>query len=111
MNAILGGPEIGQWYARTDKGELFRVVARDDKSRTIEIQYFDGDLDEIDAETWGMLPLERSAPPEDWTAPIDDVETDDLDYTETQMSPTDWTQPLQPIARAGEAWEDTQEEG
>ena len=68
MNMSVGRPEIGQWYARADKGELFQVVGRDEPSRTIEIQSFGGDLDEIDAETWAALPLELSAPPEDWTA-------------------------------------------
>jgi hypothetical protein len=77
MNAIIGGPEIGQWYARADKGELFQVVGRDDESRAIEIQYFGGDVDEIDAESWGALPLERAEPPEDSAAPMDDVQTDD----------------------------------
>jgi len=110
MNIDVGGPQIGQWYARTDKGELFQIVGRDDDTRTIEIQYFDGDVDEIDAENWSALPLELRAQPEDWTAPVDDIETDDLDYTETQMGATAWTQPLQPIAMTKEAWEDTEPE-
>jgi hypothetical protein len=61
MNISVGKPEIGQWYSRADKGEWFRVVARDDESRTIEIQSFDGEVDEIDAETWNTLPLERAS--------------------------------------------------
>ena len=73
------GPEIGQWYARTDRSELFQVVGRDEQSRTIEIQYFDGDLDEIEAEEWSGLPLERTEPPEEPAAAMDDVEAEDLD--------------------------------
>ena len=61
----------------------FKLVGHDDRWRTIEIPCFDGDLDEIDDETWNALPLERSAAPEDWTGPLDDVETDDLGYSET----------------------------
>ncbi len=110
MNTEVVRPEIGQWYARTDKGELFQVVGRDEHARTIEIQYFDGDLDEIEAEEWNALPLERTEPPEDSTAPMDDVETDDLDYTETQMKANDWASPLQPIPTASEAWEDAEPE-
>jgi Family of unknown function (DUF6763) len=110
MNMSVGRPEIGQWYARADKGESFRVVGRDDESRTIEIQSFDGDIDEIDAETWSTLPLERSEPPEDWTAPMDDVEADDLGYTETDMAPADWARPLQPLRVEGESWEETEPE-
>jgi hypothetical protein len=101
----IGPPEIGQWYARGEKGQEFRVVGRDEESRAIEIQTYDGELDEIDAETWGTLPLERIEAPEDWTAPLDDVETDDLGYSETDMTTGDWARPLQPISMAAEAWQ------
>ena len=110
MNTSVGPPEIGQWYARADKGEQFRVVGRDDQSRTIEIQSFDGDVDEIDAEIWSTLPLERIEAPEDWTAPMDDVETDDLGYSDTGMKPADWGQPLQPPGAENEAWQETEPE-
>ncbi len=99
-------PEIGQWYSRSDKGELFQVVGRDETSRSIEIQTIDGEIDEIEPDEWTALPLERAAAPEDWTAPIDDVETDDLGYSETAMSEADWTEPLQSVkAENGEPWE------
>lgn len=110
MNTSVGRPEIGRWYARADKGQQFRVVGRDDESRSIEVQSFDGDVDEIDAEVWATLPLERIEPPEDWTAPMDDVETDDLGYSETEMKPADWVQALQPPGAEGEAWEASEPE-
>jgi hypothetical protein len=78
MNMNIGQAKIDQWLAHVDKGELLQVVRHDDQSHTIELQSFDGYVDEIDDETWNALPLERSAPPEDWTAPMDDVETHDL---------------------------------
>jgi hypothetical protein len=107
MNVTAGTPNIGQWYARADKGELFQVVGLDEHMHTIEVQDFDGDLDEIDDEAWGALPLERCAPPEDWTGPVDNIDTDDLGLTESDMTPEDWRQPLQLFSRAPEAWEDT----
>jgi len=110
MNMNLMHPEIGQWYAHTDKGELFQVVGRDAESRTIEIQYFDGDVDEIDADTWATLSIERTEPPEDVTAPMDDIETDDLGYSETDMSAADWQEPLQPLRVEEESWESTEPE-
>ncbi len=110
MHTNVGRPQIGQWYARADKGEVFQVVGYDERARTIEIQSFDGDLDEIDDDQWNSLLLERSAPPEDWTGPMDDVETDDLGYSETEMKPADWRLPLQPFQVPGEAWEDTRPE-
>lgn len=107
MTAEVAGPEIGQWYVRTDKGEPFQVVGRDTRAGTIEIQSFDGDLDEIDDETWATLPIEQIVPPEDWTGPVDDVETDDLGYSDTGMSPKDWARPLQPLRVDSESWQDT----
>lgn len=97
MNTGVGRPRISQWYTRSDKGEIFQVVGYDANSRTIEIQTFDGDVDEIDLETWATLPLEFAEPPEDWTGPVDDVERDDLGYSETDMSGTDWAEPMQSL--------------
>jgi len=110
MSIFVVRPEIGQWYVRTDKGEEFHVVAYDDRTRTIEIQSFDGDVDEIDADTWNALPLERTEPPENWTGPLDDINTDDLGFSDTDMKRADWTQPLQPLKVEREAWEDPESE-
>lgn len=101
MNSGVGRPRIGQWYSRWDKGEIFQVIGRDDRSRAIEIQTFDGDVDEIDADAWATLPLGFVEPPEDWTGPMDDVETDDLGYSETEMEPSDWEQPLESVRTMG----------
>jgi hypothetical protein len=107
MNTPMVRPEIGQWYVRGDKGESFQVVGYDEHARTIEIQSFDGEIDEIDEATWASLPLERGEPPEDWTGPMDDIEKDDLGFSDTEMKPEEWNEPLQSIKGAGEAWEET----
>lgn len=107
MSNGTGPPEIGQWYLHRDKGEMFRVTGIDEPAGTIEIQNFDGDLDEIEAGTWGSMRIERAAEPEDWTGPVDDVETDDLGYSDTAMKESDWTEPLQEQAAGQEAWEDS----
>ena len=67
MKIDVGAPRIGQWYTHLDKGEPFLVTGYDEKSHTIEIQEITGDLDEIDEESWAVLPLELAEPPEDWT--------------------------------------------
>jgi hypothetical protein len=107
MNAQVAPARIGQWYLHQDKGEMFRVTAIDEPSRTIEIQTFDGDVDEIDAEAWSAMPLELAEEPEDWTGPVDDVEVDDLGYSDTEMRAADWSEPLQPFQPQQEAWQDT----
>ena len=106
MNMGVGPARVGQWYARWDKGEIFQVIGCDEGSRTVEIQNFDGDLDEIDQDTWSALPLALAAEPEDWTGPVDDIERDDLGYSETNMTGADWSEPLrqlrpEPEERAG----------
>jgi uncharacterized protein DUF6763 len=110
MNSTIGAPEIGQWYARTDQDALFQVVGRDDDTRTIEIQYFDGDVDEFDAEVWGTLPLERTEPPEDCTGPMDGERTDDVDQDEANVPPTSRARCLHSIIADTEAWEDLESE-
>ena len=113
MNNGVGTARVGQWYLRWDKGEIFQVTGCDKQAGTIEIQTFDGDLDEIDDETWRVLPLGLAEPPEDWTGPVDDVEHDDLGYSETHMTGADWAGPLQSYRPVPEAWEETaaEEEG
>src|ERR1017187_4239735 len=110
MNTGVGRAQIGQWYVHWDKGEIFQAIGLDAHSRTIEIQTFDGDVDEIDEHTWLTLPLGLAEPPEDWTGPIDAVDPEDLGYSETEMTAKDWEAPLQPISVTQEAWEDPSEE-
>ncbi len=75
-------PVVGNWYSHRDKGELFQVVALDDDAGTIEIQEFDGGLDEVDLDEWRALAVESAAQPEDWSGPVDDVEPDEFGYTD-----------------------------
>jgi Family of unknown function (DUF6763) len=110
MNAGVGRARIGQWYTRRDKGEIFQVVGYDANSRTIETQSFDGDVDEVDLETWAGLPLAFAEPPEDWTGPVDDVERDDLGYSETEMQGADWAEPLRFLRAEEEQGEAASEE-
>ncbi len=67
-------PSIGDWY-RFRGGESFEVVAVDEDDATIDIQYFDGTLEEMDKEDWeaqwdeGFI--EAAEPPEDWSGSVD----------------------------------------
>ena len=70
-------PVIGQWFRRPN-GTLFEVVAIDDDDRTVEIQQFDGTIDELDIERWPDLLLTEISAPEDWSGSVD---MDPEDYT------------------------------
>lgn len=61
-------PEIGSWFENFESGDLFEVVAIDQASRTIEIQYFDGSLGEIEFYSWPKTPIIGAAAPEDANA-------------------------------------------
>jgi hypothetical protein len=67
-------PGIGDWYRLTG-GELFEVVALDEDDGTIEIQYFDGTIEEMDVEDWNDQwedgALESAEAPEDWSGSVD----------------------------------------
>lgn len=78
-------PQVGNWYNHLDKGDLFQVVAVDEDSGTIEIQDFDGGLDEVDLEEWRQMLIEPAPAPEDLSGALGDVEPDDLGYTDAQM--------------------------
>ena len=56
MNVVK--PIVGQWY-RGGTNELFEVVAIDDKDETIEVQYFDGTVTEIDFDAWNEQLLDE----------------------------------------------------
>jgi hypothetical protein len=85
MSTHVGAARIGQWYMHLDKGEPFLVTGYDEKSRTIETQALDGDLDEIDDETWAILPLELAEPPDDWTEVTNDGDSGDTQSTNAPM--------------------------
>jgi hypothetical protein len=74
-------PIIGHWY-RIQGSDSFEVVAIDEDDGTIELQYFDGTVEEMDVEDWQAEKeagsLEEVEPPEDWTGSVDvDPEDDD----------------------------------
>ena len=67
-------PVVGSWYKNLEKDELFRVIAFDEDRGIVEIQLYDGDLEEIDAGAWFDLEIEPAETPEDWTGPLDDID-------------------------------------
>ena len=88
-------PIVSQWYQHRDKGYRFQIIAVDADEATVEIQHFDGDVEELDLDGWHELEVEPIEPPADWTGPIDDIERDDLGYSENGMSASDWSEPLE----------------
>jgi len=73
-------PHIGGWYRAAD-GNLFEVVAVDKDDRTIEVQYFDGTVEELDLEDWHAQcatgEIEEAGAPEESGSVDADLEADD----------------------------------
>ena len=72
-------PIRGQWYENLEDDDLFQVLSVDEDAGLIEIQYVDGDIEEIDYDTWQELDLEPTDEPEGWAGSDDDLEEDEED--------------------------------
>jgi hypothetical protein len=94
-------PVAGQWYENIDENESFRVLSVDEDSELIEIEYLDGDIEEIDLDTWQELDLDKIDQPEGWSGEDEDEEEeedeeedekDDLDddWDEDDEDDEDW---------------------
>ena len=70
-------PVAGQWYENLEEEESFRVLSVDEDSELVEIEYLDGDIEEIDIEAWHEMDLEHTQEPEGWSEPEEDEEEED----------------------------------
>jgi hypothetical protein len=97
MEGLSRGVVVGEWY-RSGAEPPFEVVAVDADQETIEIQYFDGTVQEIDFDSWEQMDVQPSVPPEDWSGAMDLGKEDygvDID-----VQPGDsWNSPLDRIDR------------
>ncbi|MEM8983536.1 MAG: DUF6763 family protein [Pseudomonadota bacterium] len=71
-------PVIGSWYRRGNR-KLFEVVAMDDWDDTIELQHFDGTVEEMELSHWPAELLEEVGAPEDWSGSVD-INTEDTPH-------------------------------
>jgi hypothetical protein len=79
-------PTVGDWYQDRD-GELFEVVALDADDKTIEVQFFDGTLQELDSGDWLTMSPEAVEAPEDWTGSMDVDPEDHDEEVELRITP------------------------
>ena len=87
-------PIVGEWYRRPN-GALFEVVAVDADDGTIEVQHFDGTLEEVEVEEWDEQLMQEAQAPEDWTGSVD-IEPEDMDAEASEPSSSQkmWSDPL-----------------
>ncbi|HEX2494932.1 MAG TPA: DUF6763 family protein [Steroidobacter sp.] len=83
-------PVQGQWYEDLEENEIFKVLSVDPDEEIIEVQYENGDIEEIDLDTWHELDLERAEEPEGWASDEEEDEEEDEDEDEDEDFDDDW---------------------
>lgn len=80
---------IGDWFKTVD-GDNLEVVAYDPDEGVVEVQFYDGTVEEYDLEDWEELEVKQIAPPEDWAGSYDLTRDDygvDLDHPAGEPHP------------------------
>jgi hypothetical protein len=75
-------PVKGQWYENVEEEETFRVLSVDEDAEIVEIEYLDGEIEELDLEEWHDLDLELTQEPEGWSDEDEDEDWDEEDEEE-----------------------------
>lgn len=88
-------PAVDHWY-KSVNGDIFEVVAVDEKDDGIEIQYLDGSIEELDEDSWESLSPKVIDPPhkalaEDYEEEEGEPEYDDVDLDEDEDR---WSRPF-----------------
>jgi hypothetical protein len=81
-------PVKGQWYENIDENDSFRVLSVDEDSELIEVEYLDGDIEELDLDTWQELDLEKIDEPEGWSAADDEDEEEEEKKEKDELDET-----------------------
>lgn len=71
-------PVVGAWY-ETEDGEVFKVLNFEASSGSVEIEYDDGAVDELDIDEWHELDAEKveSSDEDEDEDDIEDLDEDD----------------------------------
>jgi hypothetical protein len=100
-------PVAGQWYENIDENESFRVLSVDEDSELIEIEYLDGDIEELDLDTWQEFDLDKIDQPEGWSGADDDEEDEKEKKEEKDELEETWDQDED---EDDEDWDEDEEE-
>ena len=86
-------PVVGQWYENIDENDSFRVLSVDADAELIELEYLDGDIEEIDLDTWAEFDLDKIEQPEGWSGEElgkADEDEDNKDKDKDKDEDEDW---------------------
>ena len=96
-------PTLGHWYQDIAIHRLFQIIALDEYSATIDIQYEDGENDELDLDSWSQMAITVVNPPEDWQSlfALDEEQRLFTDDVITSGSSSDLLAGLKPDSQFG----------
>ena len=83
-------PVPGQWYENLEDEESFRVLTVDEDSELVEIEYLDGEIEEIDLETWHEMDLDQTAEPEGWAESDEEEDEEEEEEEDEEEDDDDW---------------------
>jgi hypothetical protein len=92
MTMPLPIPAIGDWY-QAPGGVMFEVIAVDDDDGTIDVQHFDGTVEELDFDAWEDSEFFPTNPPEDYSGSLD-IEREDYGMDLDRAGLQGWSDPL-----------------
>jgi hypothetical protein len=102
-------PVKGQWYENVEDDETFRVLSVDEDAELVEIEYLDGDIEELDIDAWHEMDLERIEEPEGWAAQEAEDDEEEEEDEEDEDEDDDWDDDDEDDE--DDDWEDEEEDG
>ncbi len=106
-------PIVGKWYEDVERDQQFIVVSIDEDNGMVEVQDFEGEVEEIDLDDWYAMDLEVTEAPEGWSRSRDDSDDeDDEDEDEDEDdSDEDWEDKPSPSRGKGsKSWDDSDDD-
>jgi hypothetical protein len=104
-------PVKGQWYENVEEDETFRVLSVDEDAELVEIEYLDGDIEELDLDAWHEMDLERIEEPEGWAGGDDEADDeDDEDEEELDDEDDDWDEDEDDDDDEDDDWDEDEED-
>jgi hypothetical protein len=80
-------PVQGKWYEDLEENEVFKVLSVDPDQELVTVQYENGDIEEIDLDTWHELDLEQAEEPEGWASDTEEAKKEEEEEEEDE---DDW---------------------
>lgn len=88
-------PRVGDWY-QSINGDRFEIVALDEEEGTLDMQHYDGAIEEVDFDSWREMDVDAIEAPEDWSGSFD-ITRDDYGVDLELTAPNDHINPLDDI--------------